>query len=166
MARCMNGAVICGTPRPWAGRRMAAHGKTPIHPRRRIQGPPTDCFAAAPGSASPPTAAPPTGTASPRATSTLTSAFAPAASSPQDPLWVLEPSGCLVLPWLLGVPPQGLANNIARAHTQRHKKVINGSSHMRINVIDVRKLVQRSKPVCAAGQQINCCYSIQVPGSK
>jgi hypothetical protein len=38
--------------------------------------------------------------------------FAPAVSSPQDPFLVLEPSACLVLPWLLVVPPQGLPNNI------------------------------------------------------
>jgi len=38
--------------------------------------------------------------------------FVPAVSSPQDPFLVLEPSGCLVLPWLLVVPPQGLPNNI------------------------------------------------------
>ena len=70
------------------------------------------CCEAVPGSSVPATAAPPSGTAVARAASTPTSAFAPAVSSPQDPFLVLEPSDCLVLPWLLGVPPQGLPNNI------------------------------------------------------
>jgi hypothetical protein len=70
------------------------------------------CCEAVPGSSVPATAAPPSGTATLRAASAPVSACAPAVSSPQDPFLVLEPSDCMVLPWLLGVPPQGLPNNI------------------------------------------------------
>ena len=102
-----SGAGICGIPRPGAARRMAAPGKSPIDCRRRLQGPTTGCCAAAPGSTIRTTAAPRSGTASTRPSSTPTSAFAPAVSSPQDPFLVpqaLDPSalGLLAQPWLLG----------------------------------------------------------------
>ena len=102
-----------------------------------------DCCAAAPGSTIPSTAAPPAGSAITRSTTGRTSASAHAVSSPQDPLLILETSGCLVLPWLLGVPPQGLPNNII--HPTLGRGIASGRRCFRRVMMSVRRIPAESQ---------------------
>jgi hypothetical protein len=71
--------------------------------------------------------------------------FVPAVSSPQDPFLVLEPSGCLVLPWLLVVPPQGLPNNII--HPSLGRVFVSGGRCFRRVMMSVGMITKMVAPI-------------------